>query len=62
LEYPAKKAGKKISQDREWNVGEELFYKNATLHLPNAKGIVAAYKKKAAWKKFADIVSDLETV
>lgn len=62
LEYPAKKAGKRSSQDREWNVGEELFYKNATLHLPNVKGIVAAYKKKAAWKKFADIVSDLETV
>ena len=62
LEYPAKKAGKRISKDREWNVGEELFYKNATLHLPNAKGIVAAYKKKAAWKKVADIVSDLETV
>ena len=32
------------------------MYQKATLHLPNIKGIASAYKKKAAWKKFANIV------
>ena len=36
-------------------MGLELFYKQATLVVPNVKGIVSAYKKKAAWKKFSAI-------
>jgi hypothetical protein len=40
------------------NMGTEVFYRQATLHVPNAKGIVSAYKKKAAWKKFSKIVID----
>ena len=42
-----------------WESSKEVFYNNATLHLSNVKGIVSAYKKKAAWKKFANIVADL---
>jgi hypothetical protein len=40
------------------DMGTEVFYRQATLHVPNAKGIVSAYKKKAAWKKFSKIVID----
>jgi hypothetical protein len=36
----------------------EGFYKQATLVVPNIKGIVSAYKKKAAWKKFSAIVME----
>lgn len=39
--------------------GNELFYRQSTLHIPNIKGLLSAYKKKAAWKKFSVIVADL---
>ncbi len=39
--------------------GEQVFYRQATLHIPNAKGMASAYKKKAAWKKFSNIMTDL---
>ncbi|MBR6892947.1 MAG: hypothetical protein IKN15_06900 [Bacteroidaceae bacterium] len=35
--------------------GVELGGHQATLYVPAAKGVVAAYKKKAVWKKFAAI-------
>ena len=35
------------------------FYSQATLHVPNDKGLVSAYKKKVVWKKFSNIVADL---
>ena len=38
----------------------EVFYCQATLHIPNVKGMATAYKKKAAWKKFSNIVADIE--
>lgn len=37
----------------------EVFYCQATLHIPNVKGLATAYKKKAAWKKFSNIVADI---
>jgi hypothetical protein len=39
--------------------GREVFYRQSTLHIPNVKGLLSAYKKKAAWKKFSVIVEDL---
>ena len=39
--------------------GEQVFYRQATLHIPNVKGLAPAYKKKSAWKKFSNIVADL---
>ena len=38
----------------------EVFYCQATLHIPNVKGMATAYKKKAAWKKFSNIVADID--
>ncbi len=38
----------------------EVFYCQATLHIPNKKGMATAYKKKAAWKKFSNIVADID--
>ena len=35
--------------------GVELGGHQATLYVPAAKGVVAAYKKKAVWKNFAAI-------
>jgi hypothetical protein len=35
--------------------GAELGGEQATLYVPAGKGVVAAYKKKAVWKKFAAI-------
>lgn len=39
--------------------GKKIFYRQSTLHIPNVKGLLSAYKKKAAWKKFSKIVADL---
>lgn len=57
----------KYKRDVRWSgdvitrtVGTEVFYKQATLVVPNIKGMVTAYKKKAAWKKFSSIVMDNE--
>jgi hypothetical protein len=35
--------------------GVKLGGHQATLYVPAGKGVVAAYKKKAVWKKFAAI-------
>ena len=39
----------------EMERGVELGGHQATLYVPAGKGVVAAYKKKAVWKKFAAI-------
>ena len=44
----------------KYTLGTEVFYKQATLVVPNIKGIVNAYKKKAAWKKFSAIEVESE--
>ena len=49
------RSSKERCESRGHAVGLELFYKQATLVVPNVKGIVSAYKKKAAWKKFSAI-------
>lgn len=57
FEYPARRAGTlTIPHGPSYEFGNEVFYKQATLYVPNAKGMVSAYKKKAAWKKFSSIV------
>lgn len=57
FEYPARRGGQRGFSDRvHYIFGKEVFYKQATLYVPNVKGMVAAYKKKAAWKKFSSIV------
>lgn len=57
VELPAKKACKcgQINGP-EFEMGKEIVYKQATLYVPNIKGMIAAYKKKAAWKKFSSIL------
>ena len=35
--------------------GAELWGHQATLYVPATKGVVAAYKRKTVWKKFAAI-------
>lgn len=54
LERPSKDGCK----CRDHVFGTEVFYKQATLVVPNIKGIVSAYKKKAAWKKFSAIIME----
>ena len=54
LERPSKDG----CECRDHVIGTEVFYKQATLVVPNIKGIVSAYKKKAAWKKFSAIVME----
>lgn len=57
FEYPARRGGQRgFSDGVHYVFGKEVFYKQATLYVPNVKGMVAAYKKKAAWKKFSSIV------
>ena len=57
FEYPARRGGQRgFSEGVHYLFGKEVFYKQATLYVPNVKGMVAAYKKKAAWKKFCSIV------
>lgn len=58
LEAPAKRGCEVTTVLDSYKEGQELFYNQATLHIPNEKGLMASYKKKSAWKKFSKIVAE----